>query len=93
MKRFQSMHRIHQAMAIGFTLLLTSVQAQDCSNPVPTCGDVPEAISLNYAQNLDFGCLNAPYVTVLEFTTNAKRDQHRSCLSGNLAAWLAKPTA
>jgi hypothetical protein len=24
MKRFQSMHRIHQAMAIGFTLLLTS---------------------------------------------------------------------
>ena len=71
MKRFQSMHRIHQAMAVGFTLLLTSVQAQDCSNPVPTCGDVPEAISLNYAQNLDFGCLNAPYVTVLEFTTNA----------------------
>ena len=65
------MHRIHQAMAVGFTLLLTSVQAQDCSNPVPTCGDVPEAISLNYAQNLDFGCLNAPYVTVLEFTTNA----------------------
>jgi hypothetical protein len=51
-------------------LLAPISQAQDCSNPVPTCGDVPEAVSLNYAQNLEFSCLNSPYVTVLEFMTN-----------------------
>lgn len=63
------MHRIH-LFAFGLMLMASTGQAQDCSNPVPTCGDVPEAVSLNYAQNLEFSCLNSPYVTVLEFMTN-----------------------
>jgi gliding motility-associated-like protein len=70
MKRFQTMYKIQLLMAIGFTWLFVCLQAQDCNNPVPVCGDVPEAVSLNYEQNLEFGCLNAPYVTVLEFMTN-----------------------
>jgi gliding motility-associated-like protein len=69
MKRFLIMHRIH-LFAFGLMLMASTGQAQDCSNPVPTCGDVPEAVSLNYAQNLEFSCLNSPYVTVLEFMTN-----------------------
>jgi gliding motility-associated-like protein len=63
------MHRIH-LFAFGLMLMAFTGQAQDCSNPVPICGDVPEAVSLNYAQNLEFSCLNSPYVTVLEFMTN-----------------------
>lgn len=63
------MHRIH-LFAFGLMLMASTGQAQDCGNPVPTCGDVPEAVSLNYAQNLEFSCLNSPYVTVLEFMTN-----------------------
>jgi gliding motility-associated-like protein len=69
MKRFLIMHRIH-LFAFGLMLMAFTGQAQDCSNPVPICGDVPEAASLNYAQNLEFSCLNSPYVTVLEFMTN-----------------------
>ena len=70
MKRFLTMHPSHYSWAIGLVLIASLGQAQDCNNPVPVCGDVPEAVSLNYAQNIEFGCLNSPYVTVLEFMTN-----------------------
>lgn len=47
------------------------LHGQDCSNPIPICGDIPEAITLNYSQSLEVGCVNSPYVSVLEFKTNS----------------------
>ena len=71
MKRFLIMHRIHCVLVLVLISGNLEAFAQDCSDPIPTCGDVPEAISLNYLQDLEFGCLNAPFVTVLEFSTNS----------------------
>lgn len=48
----------------------THMKGQGCDNPVPICGEIPEALSLNFPQSLEVGCLNSPYVSVLEFMTN-----------------------
>ena len=57
---------------LGLVLLALTgaLQAQDCSNPVPICGEIPEAITLNFSQSLEIDCLNAPFVTVVEFMSN-----------------------
>ena len=44
--------------------------AQSCDNPIPICGDIPEPLSLSFAQSLNVACVNSPYVSVLEFMTN-----------------------
>jgi len=56
-----------------FALLLISgaLKAQDCASPFPICGEISEAVTLNFSQNLEFDCLNSPYTTVLEFMTNS----------------------
>lgn len=46
------------------------MNGQDCSNPVPICGDIPEPTVLGFAQSLEVSCLNSPYVTVFEFMSN-----------------------
>jgi gliding motility-associated-like protein len=44
--------------------------AQGCDNPIPVCGEIPEPLSLSFVQSLEVGCVNSPYVSVLEFMTN-----------------------
>tara|TARA_B110000285_G_scaffold117806_1_gene133492 strand:+ start:2011 stop:3006 length:996 start_codon:yes stop_codon:yes gene_type:complete len=67
MKRLNAMK-----IYFGLTLLTLTgaLHAQDCSNPVPICGEIPEPVTLNFLQNLEMDCLNSPYVTVLEFMSN-----------------------
>ncbi len=52
------------------TVLPQQLSAQGCDNPIPICGELPEPVSLSFLQSLDVACLNAPYVSVLEFMTN-----------------------
>jgi gliding motility-associated-like protein len=47
------------------------LRAQDCSNPTLICGEILEPITLNFEQNLEFECLNSPYVSVLTFMSNS----------------------
>ena len=58
------------AVLISATLGANS-WAQSCNNPIPICGEIPEAVSLSFVQSLDFDCINTPYVTVLEFMSNS----------------------
>lgn len=51
-------------------VLPRQLSAQGCDNPIPTCGELPEPVSLSFVQSLEVACLNSPYVSVLEFMTN-----------------------
>ena len=67
MKRLIAMKKYFGLVLLALT---GAVQAQACSNPVPICGEIPEAITLNFSQSLEIDCLNAPFVTVVEFMSN-----------------------
>jgi len=61
-------------MATILSLIVGSLQpmlSQSCDNPIPVCGEIPEPLLLGFEQSLEFACLNSPFVSVLEFTTNA----------------------
>jgi gliding motility-associated-like protein len=54
--------------------LAAEAAAQTCDSPLPACGSVVEDLSLATPTTTAFGCMTLPYVTVLEFTSNANTD-------------------
>src|SRR6056300_790875 len=72
MMRWKNMKCAMKSGFLGATLAIgcTLVHGQSCDNPIPICGDIPEPLSLSFVQSLEVACVNAPYVSVLEFMTN-----------------------
>ena len=57
-------------LGVALAMSCGLAHAQSCDNPNPICGDIPEPLSLSFAQSLNVACVNSPYVSVLEFMTN-----------------------